>query len=88
MASDRERATDEGLAIQELKRSEGWPIIESKIKEETQSAVEDLRRISLDGRSLGEVGSEYIALIQKINGLERVLEIVREIEERYQEAQK
>jgi hypothetical protein len=74
----------EGLAINELKRSEGWQIIERRIREEIASTLTELRRIDLDKRTLESVGSEYISKIERINGLERVLEIVQEIEDRYQ----
>lgn len=82
----KEKAIEEGLAIQDLERTEGWAIIKAKIVEESQATLADLRRIELEGRSLGDIGSDYIARIQRINGLERVLEIVTEIKEAHQEA--
>lgn len=82
----REKAIEEGLAIQDLERSEGWALVKARIEEEAQATLVDLRRIDLDGRSLADVGSDYIARIQRINGLERVLEIVTEIKEKHEEA--
>lgn len=82
----KEKAIEDGLAIQDLERSQGWKIIKARIDEETQATLADLRRIELDGRSLGDIGSDYIARIQRINGLERVLEIVTEIKEKHEEA--
>lgn len=84
--NEKERTIENGLAIQELERTEGWRIIRQKIEEETQATLADLRRIDLEGRALSDIGSDYIARIQRINGLERVLEIVTEIKEEYEEA--
>lgn len=84
--NERERNIEDGLAIQELERTEGWAIIKRKIEEETQATLADLRRIDLEGRALSDIGSDYIARIQRINGLERVLEIVTEIKEKHEEA--
>lgn len=84
--NDKEKAIEDGLAIQDLERSQGWQIIKARIDEETQATLADLRRIELDSRSLSDIGSEYIARIQRINGLERVLEIITEIKEKHEEA--
>lgn len=84
--NEQERKIENGLAIQELERTEGWKLIRSKIEEESQATLADLRRLELEGRSLSDIGSDYIARIQRINGLERVLEIVTEIKEKYEEA--
>lgn len=83
--NDKDKAIEEGLAIQELERTEGWRLIKSRIEEETQATLADLRRIDLEGRALSDIGSDYIARIQRINGLERVLEIVTEIKEKHEE---
>lgn len=84
--NEREKAIEEGLAIQELERGQGWQIIKARIAEEAQGTLADLRRIDLEGRALSDIGSDYIARIQRINGLERVLEIVTEIKEKHEEA--
>lgn len=83
---DKEKAIEDGLAIQDLERSQGWQIIKARIEEESQATLVDLRRIELEGRSLSDIGSDYISRIQRINGLERVLEIVTEIKEKHEEA--
>lgn len=82
----KEKAIEQGLAIQELERSDGWQIVKAVIEEEQHSTLIDLRRIELEGRSLSDIGSDYIARIQRINGLGRVLEIIEEIKEKHQEA--
>ena len=84
--NDKDRTIEDGQAIQELERTEGWKLIRSKIEEESQATLADLRRIDLEGRALSDIGSDYIARIQRINGLERVLEIVTEIKEKHEEA--
>ena len=86
MEKDREKIIENGLAIQDLERSLGWQIVKERIIEETRATLVDLRRIELDGRSLSDIGSDYISRIQRINGLERVLEIITEIREKYDEA--
>jgi len=86
MNNEREQTIEEGLAIQELERSDGWAIVASRIHEEVQSTLADLRRLDLEGRSLEAIGSDYIARIERMNGLERVLEIITEIKEKHNEA--
>ncbi len=84
--NEKEKAIEDGLAIQDLERSQGWQLVKARIEEESQATLVDLRRIELDGRSLSDIGSDYISRIQRINGLERVLEIVTEIKEKHEEA--
>lgn len=79
-------SNEEALAIMELEKTEGWQILKERIESEEKSAMRELRRIELEGRSLESIGSDYIANIQRINGLNRVLEIVEEIKERYQQS--
>jgi len=86
METEREKIIENGLAIQDLERSLGWQIVKARINEEAQATLVDLRRIELEGRSLSDIGSDYISRIQRINGLERVLEIITEIREKYDEA--
>lgn len=83
---DKEQALEDGLDIQELERQPGWQKVKAQIQEEVRATLQDLRHINLEGRSLESIGSEYIARIQRINGLERVLEIVEETKERHAEA--
>ena len=84
--NQREKAIEDGLNIIELERQPGWDTLRSKIEEEQRATLEDLRRIDLEGRSLTDIGSDYIARIQRINGLGRVLEIVNEIKEEHDKA--
>jgi len=85
---DKERAIEEGLAIKELERQEGWTILVRKIKAESLALFTDMKRIELEGRSLSDIGSEYVSIIQRANGLERVLEIVEKIKEAAAQANK
>lgn len=73
---------EQGLAIQELQRSEGWVLLEGKIRSEIESAMQEQRQIELSGRNLQEIATDYISITQKINGLSRVLEMVNEYLER------
>jgi len=86
--NDNERKIEEGLAIIELERQEGWNMLVNKIKNESLQLFKDMKRIELEGRSLSDIGSEYVSIIQKANGLERVLTIVEEIKEAYEQANK
>lgn len=67
--------------IQDIEKMEGWAIYQSSIKEEIETEVENLRRIEVEGRTLQDVGAEYVRIVQKINGLSRALEIPEEIKE-------
>jgi len=80
---DKDEVMEEGRAIQDLKRTDGWRILVEKMDEEIKSTIIDLRRISTEGRSLESVGAEYTSKVEKINGLERFKEIVDGIEEAY-----
>lgn len=77
----KEQAQQDALDIVEMQRTRGWEILRAKIEEESRATLDDLRRIDLEGRPLHDIGSDYVSRIQRINGLERVLEIVTEIEE-------
>lgn len=76
MAKDLEAQIEEGLAIQDLIRSDGWKILEAKIKEE----IEDERRAILEirGKDIYSTAVEFIEHQKMMQGLERILEIVQE----------
>lgn len=83
---DKERTIQDGLDIQEMVRQPGWQKLKARIKAEQDTLLAELRRIDLEGRSLESVGSDYIGRIQRINGLDRVLEMVEEALEEYGQA--
>lgn len=81
-----EREIEEGIAIAELKRSEGWQVLMGHVQAEIAKCVADQRAIEISGRPLQEIATDYISVTQRINGLNRVLEIANEIEERKERA--
>lgn len=84
---DNEQAIQDGLDILEMQRGRGWEVLKGKIEEESRATLDDLRRIDLEGRPLHDIGSDYVSRIQRINGLERIFEIVKEIEEAKENAE-
>jgi hypothetical protein len=83
----KEKDREEGLAVMELERSEGWNVLKRHIESELASCTEEQRAIELKGRPLQEIATDYISVTQKINGLTRVFEIVNEIKERKEQAE-
>jgi hypothetical protein len=77
----KEQAIQNGRDVQDMQKTPGWELIKARIKEEVQMHLDDVRRIELGSRSLESIGSDYVSNIQMINGLERVFEIIHEIEE-------
>ena len=63
----------------DLEKMRGWQTLEAAIHAEIEQNVQNLRRIVIDGRSLQEIGAEYISIIQNINGLSKTLELKDEI---------
>lgn len=82
----RNKAIEEGLAIKELQRQEGWNVLKKHIDVKVRGALADIRRIELEGRNLQDIGAEYVSQVKLIDGLEAVLEIVKDIESRHEEA--
>ena len=76
MAKDLEVQIEEGKAIQDLIRQDGWRLLQVKIKEE----IEDERRalMEINPKSFPELAMEFIEHQKMMRGLERVLEIVEE----------
>lgn len=84
---EKEKDIREGLAVIELERSEGWDVLKRRIDSEIAATIEEQRSIETKGRPLQEIATDYISATQKINGLNRVLEIVNEIKERKEQAE-
>ncbi len=56
----------------------GWQILESKINEEIKDENNEIRKFDVEGRGLQDIGAEYLRHREKINGLERIFEIIQE----------
>ena len=77
MAKDLEIQIEEGKAIQDLIRQDGWRLLQAKIKEE----IEDERRalMEINPKSFPDLAMEFIEHQKMILGLERVFEIIQEL---------
>lgn len=84
--AEKNNAIHEGQAITDLKRQEGWQILEKRIRAEIDSSVADMRRLEIEEKSLQDIGSEYVKHSKLIDGLSRIFEIIDEIEDRKAEA--
>ena len=76
MAKNLEVQIEEGKAIQDLIRQDGWRLLQAKIKEES----EDERRalMEINPKSFPDLAMEFIGHQKMMKGLERILEIVEE----------
>lgn len=63
---------EQGRAILELVKMEGWQILKQKIDSKVDQAVVDLRNMEVEGRNLSDVGSECVSLIKLIEGIKVV----------------
>jgi|GEM_PF-5923285 len=76
MAKDLEAQIEEGRAIQDLLQTNGWQILEAKIKKE----IEDERRaiLEIEEKDIYSTAVKFIEHQKMMQGLERVLEIIKE----------
>lgn len=81
-----EQAIAKARAIQDLVKMEGWTILESEIRREIEVAVETLRSIEIQGRPLADIGADFVEQQKLIDGLNRTLEIVEELQEPLEQA--
>lgn len=65
--------------MQELNRNPGWLLLRSKIREEIDQAVEELQAIEVEGRSLHDIGADFVRLQKLITGLKRPEAIIQEM---------
>lgn len=84
----KEQRIAAGLAVLELERSSGWAAVRNRIEAEVSQCVEEQRLIEIRGRALQDIATDFISITQKINGLRRVLEIIEEIKEERQQAER
>lgn len=69
------------IEILDLEKMAGWHTYQERIRKEIEMEWENLRGIKIEGRTREDIASDYITIIQKINGLKRALEIPEEIKE-------
>lgn len=66
------QAATEGRAVKEVLHMEGWSIIKNRIDARVADAVEELRNMEIEGRSLQDIGAEAVSAIKLIEGLRTV----------------
>lgn len=71
-----EEKLNQGRAISEMVRMEGWGIFSGKIKEEIKRERDEIRSFELEGKGLQDIAAEYIRHREILNAYERVLEII------------
>lgn len=65
---------------------EGWQILQSEIRREIDQTVDEIRNIEVSGRPLAEIGADFVEKQKLIDGLNRTLEIVVELQEPLEQA--
>jgi len=71
----------EHIDILDMEKMAGYHLLRERIQREIDRAVDELRIIERDGRTLQDIGSEYVSLVERINGLNRALDIPGEIKQ-------
>ena len=78
MAKDLEQQLKEGRAIQDLTRSEGWQILDQRIKREIKDEYDLLRNFPIEQKGLQEIAAEYIKHRERLNAFEDVFDFIKE----------
>lgn len=71
-----EKQIEQGLVIQELIRSDGWKLLEEKIKQEIED--ERLAIVEIEEKDVYSTAVKFIQHQQMMKGLERIFEIIQE----------
>jgi len=76
MVKDLENEIEKGRAIKDTIESDGWKLIEARIKEE----IEDERRaiLEIEGKDIYSTAIEFVEHQKMMQGLERVFDIIKE----------
>lgn len=72
--------------MQELKRNEGYVTLMALIDQEIAQAQEEMRDIETEGRTLHEIGADFVRLQKLIDGLKRPQQLVQELLEEFEQA--
>ena len=65
---------------------EGWTYLKANIDQEIANAVEELRQIDIQGKTLEQIGVKFVELQKLIDGLSRTQEIVTEMLEEMEQS--
>lgn len=85
--SNYEEKLNQGRAISEMVRMEGWQIYVREIKERIKSEYDEIRNFPIDGKGLQDIASEYIRHRESLNAYEQSLAIVEDFLSRKTEAE-
>lgn len=73
---DLEAQIEEGRAVKDTIETDGWKIIEAKIKEEIED--ERIALSEIEPKSFPDLAMEFIGHQKMMKGLERIFEIIKE----------
>jgi hypothetical protein len=76
MPINYEEKLNQGRAISEMVKTEGWDLFSKKIKEEIKIEHDQIRSFDLEGKGLQDIAAEYIRHRESVNAYESVLSIV------------
>ena len=75
----QEERQEQAIAVREVTRMEGWDILMAKIQEEIGYLQHEQESIELEGRSINEIGVDYIKVTSTIKGLRKLEAIANDI---------
>lgn len=75
----QEARQEQAIAVKEVTRMEGWDILMAKIQEEIGYLQHEQESIELEGRSINEIGVDYIKVTSTIKGLRKLEAIANDI---------
>lgn len=78
MAKDFEKDLEEGNKIQDLVRSEGWQILEQKIRQAIKDENGMIRNFPIEERALQEIAAEYLDHRANLNAYEKVFDFIQD----------
>lgn len=71
-----EEKFENGLAVLEMTRTEGWKRLEAKIREELAIELTELRELDVAGKTAEQIASDYLQHRANANAYEKVLAMV------------
>ena len=75
----QEERQEQAIAVREVTRMEGWDILMAKIQEEIGYLQHEQESIESEGRSINEIGVDYIKVTSTIKGLRKLEAIANDI---------
>lgn len=75
----QEERQEQAIAVREVTRMEGWSILMAKVREEIDMLQKEQEDIDTEGRSINEIGVDYIKVTSTIKGLRKLEAIANDI---------